>query len=158
METSGGSGSTVEMVEHQNQMSMEVGIEGCDDSELELGLGLSIGVVGSKNLKQIPRILTAKDLPSSVSRPVVPPPSSASSCSSLGLRTPPANNNGSNNTAVGTKRAASPTGARYSHQFLLYFFLLGFGNITMFCCGFGVCLFAITCFDMLNSVRVEGIS
>lgn len=111
METSGGSGSTVEMVEHQNQMSMELGIEGCDDSELELGLGLSIGVVGSKNLKQIPRILTAKDLPSLVSRPVVPPPSSVSSCSSLGLRTPPANNNGSNNSTVGTKRAASPTGA-----------------------------------------------
>jgi len=120
MENSGGSGSTVEMVQHQNQMSMEVGIEGCDDSELELGLGLSIGVLGSKNLKQIPRILTAKDLPSLVSRP----PSSASSCSSLGLRTSSpnasANNNGSNNSTVGTKRAASPTGARYPHQFLLF--------------------------------------
>ncbi|CAO2824312.1 unnamed protein product [Amaranthus hypochondriacus] len=71
-----------------------------DDSELELGLGLSLGVANSsKNHKQIPRILTSKDLPS---------PPSASSCSSLGLRTPCSTK--TNNVSVGSKRAASPTG------------------------------------------------
>ncbi|KAJ8420263.1 hypothetical protein Cgig2_021647 [Carnegiea gigantea] len=122
-----GSGSTVskeEVVEQENHHIHPIPMEeGSDESELELGLGLSLGVLGSKNYNQIPRILTAKDLelPSLVSRPVLPPsPSSASSCSSLGLRTQPASasagtsNNSStagSNVSTGTKRAASPTAA-----------------------------------------------
>lgn len=122
-----GSGSTVskeEVVEQENHHIHSIPMEeGSDESELELGLGLSLGFLGSKNYNQIPRILTAKDLelPSLVSRPVLPPsPSSASSCSSLGLRTQPASasagtsNNSStagSNVSTGTKRAASPTAA-----------------------------------------------
>ena len=137
MSSSVGSGSTVskeEVVEQENNhirlFPME---EGSDESELELGLGLSLGVLGSKNYTQIPRILTAKDLesPSLVSRPALPPsPSSASSCSSLGLRTQPASagtgNNSStagSNVSAGTKRAASPTAARYCCLILLLFAL-----------------------------------
>ncbi|KAK9726441.1 hypothetical protein RND81_05G215500 [Saponaria officinalis] len=131
--------STVEQVPRHDQTDQTVGIafddaddddEGFDESsELELGLGLSLGLLGSsknfiknnnKNIKnnvenvdskEIPRILTAKDLSCS----------SASSCSSLGLRIPSKNstnsgvtaninsNNNNKNVSVGTKRAVSPT-------------------------------------------------
>ncbi|XP_057535847.1 auxin-responsive protein IAA12-like [Amaranthus tricolor] len=88
--------------EQLNNNDNTANFEVSDDSELELGLGLSLAVnSNSKIQKQIPKILTPKDLPS---------PSSASSCSSLGLRphssAKTANNN---NASAGTKRAASPT-------------------------------------------------
>lgn len=111
---SSGGGSSESTVE-------EVVVEVSDDSELELGLGLSLG---SKIHKQSPRFFTpTKDFSSSSSlnknnNNNGSSPSSASSCSSLGLRPPSSsssdknnnsNSNSNNNVSAGTKRAASPT-------------------------------------------------
>ena len=118
----------VEQDNHNND-----NFEVSDDSELELGLGLSLGVANnSKNHKQIPRILTSKDLPS---------PPSASSCSSLGLRTPSSAK--TNNVSVGSKRAASPTAVRYnfflfSHLLMFFYCIL---NIGYFCLLIILCSF-----------------
>ncbi|XP_056687223.1 auxin-responsive protein IAA13 isoform X2 [Spinacia oleracea] len=99
---------------HHHNHHQNIAFEVSDDSELELGLGLSLG---SKNHKQIPRIFTAKDFTnnSNNTNNNGSSPSSASSCSSLGLRPPssssaknisPVNNH---NASSGTKRAVSPT-------------------------------------------------
>ncbi|XP_074268696.1 auxin-responsive protein IAA12-like [Silene latifolia] len=126
---SGSSDSSTVDQNHDQHHHQMLNYEVCDESsELELGLGLSLG--SSKIHHQIPRILTANDLqqPCSTNLAAVgvgvvsPPSSSSSSCSSLGLRpsTKSALTNINTNTtnisnknvsvAVGTKRAASPTG------------------------------------------------
>nr|GMD18685.1 auxin-responsive protein IAA13 [Ipomoea batatas] len=64
-----------------------------DESELELGLGLSLGGSKSAPWGQYGRILTAEDFPSGVSKS-----SSSSSCSSA--------TKANNNASCGTKRAA----------------------------------------------------
>ncbi|KAH9602802.1 hypothetical protein KSS87_009289 [Heliosperma pusillum] len=131
---SGSSDSSTVDQNHEQMLSIaSYDYEGCDESsELELGLGLSLGsskIHHNTNINlQIPRILTANDLPCSANVGVLvvsPPSSSSSSCSSLGLRTSTKsavtntnnnniiNNNNINsnkNVSVGTKRAASPTG------------------------------------------------
>ncbi|KAK9756837.1 hypothetical protein RND81_01G124200 [Saponaria officinalis] len=103
--------STIDQQNHHNfdqidQKMVGFEFEDCDESnELELGLGLSLGVLGSskscnfanKNM-QIPRILTAKDLNSSRNVVVV---STSSSSTESSVK--------SDNVCVGTKRAASPT-------------------------------------------------
>ncbi|KAL9239071.1 hypothetical protein vseg_013424 [Gypsophila vaccaria] len=105
MELTSGScdSSTIEQQKNQkydkNDKKMMGGFEyeGCDESsELELGLGLSIG---TKSV-QIPRILTANDLNSS------PKSANSAACSSLGLRK---SGPKCDNVCVGSKRAASPT-------------------------------------------------
>ncbi|GMH25932.1 hypothetical protein Nepgr_027775 [Nepenthes gracilis] len=116
--TSGGSSSTVSELEVVAEQDSNTGLSSVevssypDEAELELGLGLSIGGGGSgcglKVVgKQVPRILTANDLPSIVSRPLTASPSLTCS-SSVGIT----NNN--NNLFSGTKRTAdsvtSPTG------------------------------------------------
>lgn len=87
---------------HENHNNV---YEVSDESELELGLGLSLGngVSSCKNHNKQNLRCCLKN-----GGVVIPPsPSSASSCSSLGLRTP---NNAANHTlSAGTKRAASPT-------------------------------------------------
>ncbi|GAB2281833.1 hypothetical protein Dimus_016397 [Dionaea muscipula] len=127
--TSGGSVSTVEeeeeeeevmvMVEEQ-QESNDMGMPFVevspypDGTELELDLGLGLGGGACLNFKkgggvgkqQVPRILTAKDLPSKVSRPLAASsPSSSASSSSSGVR---ADNNHKNANlfSAGTKRTA----------------------------------------------------
>ncbi|GAB4841264.1 hypothetical protein Ancab_021996 [Ancistrocladus abbreviatus] len=117
--TSGGSLSTVSKEEVVMEQDSNMGMSSVevssylDESELELGLGLSLGGGGGCGglkvvSKQVPRILTAKDLPSMVSRPVAAssPSSASSSSSSVGRA--------NNNVSAGTKRTAdsvtSPTG------------------------------------------------
>lgn len=104
------------------------------DDELELGLGLSLGVgtsssknggavVGKQQQQQVPRILTAKDLPSCISLSMASsaartinvnsstssPSSASSSSSAIGGRV-----QNDNKGSIGTKRTAdsvnSPTG------------------------------------------------
>ncbi|XP_074268438.1 auxin-responsive protein IAA12-like [Silene latifolia] len=129
MELGSGSSDSSTVDQNHDHGHQMLNYEVCDESsELELGLGLSLG--SSKIHHQIPRILTANDLQQPCSTNlaaagvgvVSPPSSSSSSCSSLGLRpsTKSALTNINTNTtnisnknvsvAVGTKRAASPTG------------------------------------------------
>ncbi|GAB4830100.1 hypothetical protein Ancab_019742 [Ancistrocladus abbreviatus] len=118
--TSGGPVSTVSKEEMVVEQDCNMGMSSVevssypDESELELGLGLSLGGGGAGSggglkaaSKYVPRILTVRDLPSMVSRPLTTAsPSSASSSTSAGRA--------NNNVSAGTKRSAdsvtSPTG------------------------------------------------
>ncbi|KAL8143001.1 hypothetical protein V2J09_016033 [Rumex salicifolius] len=115
--SSGGSvASTVSREEEEHCSNSNVGLSSheasssyIDEAEIELGLGLSLGGVVSK--QQGPRILTAKDLPRNGLRALKssPPSASSSSASSLGEV-----NLHHGFSPAGTKRAAETSPTRIS--------------------------------------------